>query len=55
LMPAPIGAVLEYISVDYHFGNIARGVVDSRDLIFYLSLIVIFLVLTERSLRREKR
>ena len=55
LMPPEISAVLEYISVDYHFGNIARGVVDTRDLVFYLSVIAIFLVLTERSLRREKR
>lgn len=55
LMPAQIGAVLEFISVDYHFNNIARGVVDSRDVVFYVSLITIFLVLTERSLRSDKR
>ena len=55
LMPAKLGAILEYISVDYHFNNIARGVVDTRDLVFYFSLITIFLVLTERSLRRDKR
>lgn len=55
LMPPTLGAVLEYISVDYHFGNIARGVIDTRDVVFYLSLITIFLVLTERSLRRDKR
>lgn len=55
LMPSSIGAVFEYLSVDFHFANIARGVVDTRDIVFYLSLITIFLVLTERSLRREKR
>lgn len=55
LMPPRVGAVLEYISVDYHFGNISRGVVDTRDVVFYLSLITIFLILTERSLRRDKR
>lgn len=55
LMPASIGAILEYISVDYHFSNIARGVVDSRDVVFYVSLVGIFLILTERSLRRDKR
>lgn len=55
LMPPRVGAILEYISVDYHFGNIARGVIDSRDLVFYFSLIAIFLVLTERSLRSDKR
>jgi ABC-2 type transport system permease protein len=55
LMPAKVGAVLEYISVDHHFGNIARGVIDTRDLVFYLSLITVFIILTERSLRRVKR
>lgn len=55
LMPPKVGAVLTFISVDHHFNNIARGVVDSRDLVFYLSLVAIFIVLTERSLRREKR
>lgn len=55
LMPPKIGAFFEYISVDFHFANIARGVVDSRDVVFYLSLITLFLVLTERALRRDKR
>ena len=55
LMPPAIAAVFEFISVDFHFNNIARGVVDSRDVIFYGSLILLFLALTERSLRIEKR
>lgn len=55
LMPPAVGAVLEYISVDYHFNNIARGVLDTRDLVYYLSLITIFIFLTERTLRGDKR
>lgn len=55
LMPAHLAGFLEYISVDYHFTNIARGVIDTRALVFYLSLVTLFLVLTERSLRRDKR
>jgi ABC-2 type transport system permease protein len=55
LMPAKLASLLEYISVDYHFSNISRGVVDTRDVVFYLSLITIFLILTERSLRKDKR
>ena len=54
LMPPSLGAVMQYISVDFHFGNIARGVVDSRDVIYYLSLIVFFLFLTERSLNNKQ-
>jgi ABC-2 type transport system permease protein len=55
LMPPSIAAIFEYVSVDYHFSNIARGVIDSRDLVYYLSLIVIFMFFTERSLRSDAR
>ena len=55
LMPANLAAIFEYISVDFHFTNIARGVIDTRALVFYLSLVTLFIVLTERSLRRDKR
>lgn len=54
LMPPQLGGIFEYLSVDYHFANIARGVVDTRDLLFYGSLITIFLFLTEHSLRKNR-
>jgi ABC-2 type transport system permease protein len=38
-LPSSLGTVLEYISIDYHFSNIARGVIDSRDLIYYASAV----------------
>ena len=41
--------MLQYLSVDYHFDNIARGVIDSRDLVFYASLTLLGLVLTTRA------
>jgi ABC-2 type transport system permease protein len=50
LLPQSLSAVLEYLSVDYHFENIARGVLDTRDLLFYLSLTGAGLLLTTRSL-----
>ncbi|MEW6526008.1 MAG: ABC transporter permease subunit [Spirochaetota bacterium] len=34
-------SLFEYISADYHFQNIARGVVDSRNIIYFASVIVI--------------
>jgi ABC-2 type transport system permease protein len=34
--PPLVATVLEYVSVDYHFSNIARGVIDSRDIIYYV-------------------
>ncbi len=52
--PPAIGAVLEYLSVDYHFSNIARGVIDSRDVIFYLSLTAVSLLITVYALRQRQ-
>lgn len=54
LMPAALAPIFEYLSVDFHFGNIARGVIDSRDVLFYVSLTSIALMLTIYSLRARK-
>jgi len=53
-LPGFLASFFEYLSVDYHFSNIARGVIDSRDLIYYLSLIFFFLFLSVRTLESRK-
>jgi ABC-2 type transport system permease protein len=55
LLPESIGQVVEYLSTDYHFENIARGVLDTRDLLFYLSLTAAGLLLTTRSLANARQ
>ena len=52
--PGFLAGFLEYLSVEYHFSNIARGVIDSRDLIYYLSVIFFFLLLAVHSLESRK-
>ncbi|MEA2103521.1 MAG: ABC transporter permease [Candidatus Cloacimonadota bacterium] len=54
LFPAWLGSILQYISIDFHFQNIARGVIDSRDVIYYLSVIVLFLFFARQSLTKHK-
>jgi ABC-2 type transport system permease protein len=53
-LPAFLASFFEYLSVNYHFSNIARGVIDSRDVIYYLSLIFFFLFLAVRTLENRK-
>jgi ABC-2 type transport system permease protein len=53
-LPTSLASILEYISIDYHFGSIARGVIDTRNIIYYLSGITIFILLTRASLERRK-
>ena len=55
LLPESLGQALELLSVNYHFDNIARGVLDTRDLVFYLSLTTLGLVLTTRSLSSARQ
>ncbi len=49
-MPKAIAPFIEYISIDAHFQNIARGVIDTRDLVYYFSLIGSCLFLATQSL-----
>jgi ABC-2 type transport system permease protein len=44
-----IGAVLHYLSVTEHFGEFVKGVIDSRALAYFVSLIAAALFLTHRS------
>jgi ABC-2 type transport system permease protein len=42
--------VLSYISVVTHFETFAKGVLDTKDIVFYLSMIFFGLFLTARSM-----
>ena len=44
-LPPALGAAVSGLSVMGHFGNVARGVVDLRDVIYFLSTTALFLVL----------
>jgi ABC-2 type transport system permease protein len=44
------GKVLEYLSVVSHFEDFGKGVVDTSDVVFYLSIVVLGIFLTLRSL-----
>ena len=44
---------LEYLGISFHYESISRGVIDSRDLIYFLSLIVLFLSFTKITLNKS--
>ncbi len=48
LVGAPMADVAEYLSFSSHFENFAKGVLDSRDLLFYLLVTFFCLFLTLR-------
>jgi ABC-2 type transport system permease protein len=53
-LPVSLATVFEYISVDYHFSNIARGVIDSRDIIYYGSAVTFLLMLGTAILQKRR-
>lgn len=49
-----IGEFFNMLSLSTHFESISRGVVDSKDIIYFLSIITLGLFLTEVSLSKRK-
>jgi ABC-2 type transport system permease protein len=48
-----VGQILSTLSLSDHFESISRGVIDTRDLIYFLSIISIGLFLSELSLTKR--
>lgn len=46
--------VIQSIGINYHYRAISKGVVDTRDVLYFFSLIVVFILLTKTSLESRK-
>ena len=53
-VPISLTGIIQYLSVDYHLSNISRGVIDSRNLIYFASVVSFFLFITVRVLEIRK-
>jgi ABC-2 type transport system permease protein len=53
-VPDFMTSVVEYLGIDFHFANIARGVIDSRDVVYFGSVLGFTLYLSVVSLGRRK-
>lgn len=53
-LPKPFASFFSSLSLSQHFQSIARGVIDSRDVLYYLSLAGYFLFLNVLSLESRK-
>ena len=52
--PAPLTPLFAYLGLGAHFESISRGVIDSRDVIYYVSTIGFFLFLNTLALESRK-
>jgi len=46
---------IEQLGMNYHFKSMGRGVIDTRDIVYFLSVSVFFLTITKLNLNRETR
>jgi len=44
---------IEMLGIDFHYQSISRGVVDTRDLIYFFSIIFLFLFATQKNLNKK--
>ena len=60
VIPETFVSFFRILSIGYHFDNFAKGIIDSRDIVYFLSLTVLFFVATlevirEKDAKREKK
>ena len=48
-----VGLVVRQFGIQYHYESISRGVIDSRDVLYFLSVMAIFLMATRLIMRRQ--
>lgn len=44
---------VEMLGIDFHYRSISRGVLDSRDIVYFISIIFLFLLITVKNLRKK--
>ena len=48
------GYYLRQLGINEHYKSISRGVIDSRDIIYFISMVIIFLLFTKTKLQSRK-
>jgi ABC-2 type transport system permease protein len=44
---------IQMMGIDFHYKSISRGVIDTRDILYFLAVIFLFLLITQRNLIRR--
>ena len=54
LLPEALGDIINFLSLSYYFPDFIRGVIDTRGIVYYLSITALFLFLAVRSLESSR-
>jgi ABC-2 type transport system permease protein len=50
---AGIDYYVEMLGINFHYKNLSRGVIDTRDVIYFVGVIILFLLITQRNLSKK--
>jgi ABC-2 type transport system permease protein len=53
LLPFGLVPIVQYFSFDYHLSSFLKGVIDTRDILFFLAVTVIFALLAQFNLQSK--
>ncbi|MCX6248582.1 MAG: gliding motility-associated ABC transporter permease subunit GldF [Bacteroidetes bacterium] len=54
ILSGKVGLAIQSLGINAHYSSISRGVIDTRDLIYFISISVFFILLTKISLQSRK-
>ena len=54
IIPGSVVKITQYMSASHHFQNIARGVLDSRDILYFVSISFVALYITSLIMKEKK-
>ena len=49
-----LASFIKHLSIIGHFSNISKGILDTKDIVYYLSMIIFFMLLTNYQLESKK-
>ena len=51
---AKVDDIVQMIGIDYHYRMISKGIIDTRNVVYFFTVILVFIWLTQTSLERRK-
>lgn len=54
ILSGKIGLAIQSLGINAHYSSISRGVIDTRDLVYFISISIFFILLTKISLESRK-
>ena len=54
ILSGSVGLLIQSLGLNAHYSSMSRGVIDTRDLIYFLSVMALFIILTKLKLESRK-